>query len=79
MNVSAEEIIAEISLEIPDVAYFAALEVCLSEALDLLRISSESETGVIGGPLGFALVLCIVEATLFQCSRQIDDYNQSSV
>ena len=38
----AEEIIAEIFLEIPNVASFAALLVYLSEALPLLRISSGS-------------------------------------
>ena len=47
---SAEEVIEEIFLEIPDVASFAALLVCLSEALALLRISYGSETGVAGGP-----------------------------
>ena len=50
MNVSIEEIIAGIFLEIPDVDSFAALMVCLSEALALLRISSRSEIGVAGGP-----------------------------
>ena len=73
------EIIAGISLEIPNVASFASLEVYLSEPLALLRISSGSETGVTGGPLGFALVLGLLEATLFQWIRQIDDYNQNSV
>ena len=57
----------------------AALEVYLSEALSLLRISSGSETGVTGGPLGFSLVLGLLEATLIQWSHQIDDYNQNSV
>ena len=51
------------------------LLVCLSEALALLRISSGFETGVADGPLGFAQVLGLLEATLFQLSRQIDDYN----
>ena len=50
LSVSAEEIIAEIFLEIPDVASFASLLVCLSEALTLLRISSRSKIGVVGGP-----------------------------
>ena len=50
LRVSAEEIIAEIFLEIPDVAFFAALLVFLSEALALLRISFGYETGVAGGP-----------------------------
>ena len=47
LSVSAEEIIAEIFLEILDIASFAALLVCLSEALALLRISSGFETGVV--------------------------------
>ena len=50
LYVSVEEIIVEIFLEIPDVASFAALLVCLSEALALLRISYGSETGVPGRP-----------------------------
>ena len=79
MNVSVEEIIVEISLEIPDVAPLAALEVYLSESLALLRISSGSEAGVNGGPRGFSLVLGLLEATLFQWSHQIDDYNKNSV
>ena len=49
-RVSAEEIIAEIFLKIPDVDSFAALLVFLSEALALLRISFGSETGVASGP-----------------------------
>ena len=61
--------IAEIFLEIPDVASFVALLVCLSKALALLKISSGSETGVAGGPLGFALVLGLLEGTLFQWSH----------
>ena len=73
------DITIEIPLEIPDVAPLAALEVCLSEAIALLRISSGSKTGVTGGPWGFDLVLGLLEATLFQWSRQIDDYNQNSV
>ena len=63
----------------PDVASFVALEVCLSEVLALLRISSGSKIGVIDGPLGFALVLGLLEATLFQWSHQIDDYNHNHV
>ena len=57
----------------------AALLVYLSKALDLLKIYSGSETGVAGDPLGFALVLGLLEATLVQWSFQIDDYNQNSV
>ena len=57
----------------------AALLVYLSKALTLLKISSGSETGVVGGPLGFSLVLVLLEATLFQWSREIDDYNHNSV
>ena len=38
LSVSAEEIIAEIFLEIPDVASFAALAVYLTEALTLLDV-----------------------------------------
>ena len=59
-------------------ASLAALEVYLSEALALLRIFSGSETCVAGGPLGFDLVVGLLEATLFQWSLQIDDYNQKS-
>ena len=40
---------AEISLEIPDVAPLAALEVYLSETLALLRISYGYETCVTSG------------------------------
>ena len=69
----------EIYLEMPDLSPLAALEVCLSETLALLRISSGSETGVTGGTLGFALVLGLLEATLYQWSHQIDDYNHNSV
>ena len=64
LRVSAEEIITERIVEIPDVAFCAALLVCLSKALDFLKISSRSETGVAGGPFGFALVLGLLEATL---------------
>ena len=38
------------TLKFSNVAPLAALEVFLSEALALLRISSGSETGVTGGP-----------------------------
>ena len=38
------------TLKFSNVALFAALEVCLSEALALLRISYGSEIGVDGGP-----------------------------
>ena len=63
-------------MEIPN----AALEVYqVNETLALLRISSGSETGVASGPWGFDLVLGVLEATLFQWSFQIDDYNQNSV
>ena len=50
LKVSVEEISAKIFLEIPDVAFCAALLVCLSEALTLLKISSRFETCVNGGP-----------------------------
>ena len=79
LRTPAEEIIVEIFLEILDVAFCATLLVCLSKYLALLKISSGSETGVAGGPLGFALVLSLLEATLYQWSFQIDDYNQNSV
>ena len=79
MYVSAKEIIVEIFLEIPNVAFCAALLVCLSNALALLKISSGSKTGVVGGPFGFALVLGLLEATLYQSSHQIDDYNHNNV
>ena len=74
MYVSAEEIIAEIFIEIPDVASYAILFVYLSEALALFRISFGSEMGVVGGPLAFSLVLGLLEVTFFQWSHQIDDY-----
>ena len=73
LRVSAEEIIAERFGEIPDVAFCVVLLVCLSKSLAFLNISSGSETGVVGGPFGFALVLGLLEATLFQWSLQIDD------
>ena len=60
-------------------ASYAALLVCLSKSLALLKISSGFETGVTGGPFGFVLVLGLLEATLYQLSHQIDDYNQNSV
>ena len=50
LSVSVEEIIAEIFLEIPDVASFLALLVYLSESLALLEISSRSKTSFVGGP-----------------------------
>ena len=69
LSVSAEEIIAEIFIEIPDVAFCPTLLVCLSKALTLLKISFGYETGVAGGPLGFSLVLCLLGATLYQWSH----------
>ena len=66
-------------LEIPDVAFCAALLVCLSKSLDFLKISFGSEMGVAGGPFGFDLVLGLLEATLYQWSRQIYYYNHNSV
>ena len=68
LRVSAEEITIEIFLEIPDVAFCAALLVYLSKALAFFKISSGSEMSVAGGPFGFALVLGILEATLYQWS-----------
>ena len=50
LNGGLFDITAEISLEILNVVPLAALEVCLSEALALLKISSGSEIGVAGGP-----------------------------
>ena len=79
LRVSAEEIIAERFLEIPDVDFYAALIVYLSKALALLKISSGSEIAIAGGPLGFSLVLGLLEATLYQWSHQIDDYNHNNV
>ena len=79
LRVSAEEIIEERFLEILDVTFCAALLVYLSKALAFLKISYGSETGVAGGPLGFALVLGLLEATIYQWSHQIDDYNHNSV
>ena len=75
----AEEILAKRFLEIPDVAFCAALLVCLSKALAFLNISSGSKTGVAGGPFGFALVLGLLEATLYQWILQLDDYNRNNV
>ena len=45
----------------------------------LLMIFYGSATGVVGGPFGFAMVLGLLEAALYQLSRQIDDYNHNSV
>ena len=59
-------------------AFCAALLVCLSKALDFLKISSGSETGVVGGPFGFSLVLGLLEATFYQWSHQIDDCNRNN-
>ena len=70
---------AKIFFEIPDVVFCAALLVCHSKALDFLKIYSGSQTDVAGGPFGFALVLGLLEATLYQWSRQIDDYNHNNV
>ena len=42
LRISAEEIIAEIFLQIPDVAFFATLLVWLSKSLAFLKISSGS-------------------------------------
>ena len=78
LRVSAEEITVEIFLEIPDVAFCATLLVCLSKSLAFLKISSGPEMGVAGGPFGFALVLGLIEATLYQWSLQIDDYSRNN-
>ena len=43
------------------------------------KIYSGSKTGVVGGPLGFSPVLGLLEATLYQWSCQIDDYNHNSL
>ena len=69
LKVLAEEISAKRFLEIPDVAFCVALLVSLSKALDFLKISSGFETGVAGGPFGFALVLGLLKATLYQWSH----------
>ena len=68
LRISAEEIIAKTFLEIADVAFCVALLVCLSKALALLKISSGSETDVVGGHFGFDLVLGIIETTLYKWS-----------
>ena len=60
LRVSVDKITAEIFLEILDVAFCAELLACLSKALTFLKTSSGSETGVVGGPFGFALVLVIL-------------------
>ena len=70
LRVSAEEIIAERFLEVPDVSFCAILLVYLSKPLAFLKISSGSETGPAGGPFGFSLVLCLLEATLYQWSTR---------
>ena len=69
LKVLAEEITTKIFLEIPNVAFCAALLVYLSKALAFLKIYSRSETGVVGGPFGFYLVLCLLEATLYHWSH----------
>ena len=79
LRILAEEIIAERFLEIPDVFFCAALLVCLSKALAFLKIYSGFETGVVGVPFGFSLVLGLLEATLYQWIHQIDYYNHNSV
>ena len=71
-------ILAERFLEILVVAFCATLLVYLSRALALLKISFGSETGVAGGPFGFSLVLGLLEATFYQWSHQIDDYNRNN-
>ena len=72
LRVSAER------FELPDVTFRAALLVCLSKALAFLKISSRYETGVSGGPFRFSLVLSLLEATFYQWSLQIDDYNHNN-
>ena len=62
-----------------DVVVYAALLVCLSKSLAFLKISSGSEMGVAGGPFGFALVLGLLEGTLYQWSHQIYGYNHNNV
>ena len=69
LKVLAEEIIGEIFVEIPDVAFCVALLFFLSNSLAFLKISSRSEMGVAGGPFGFSLLLGILEATLYQWSH----------
>ena len=78
LRVLAEEIILERFGEIPDVAFCVVLLVRLSKALDFLKISSGSETGVAGGPFGFSLVLGLLEATLYQWSHHIDHYKYNN-
>ena len=48
LKVLVEEITTKIFLEIPNVAFCAALLVCLSKALAFLKISSGFEIGVAG-------------------------------
>ena len=79
LRISAEEIIVEIFLEIPDVSFCAIMMFYLSKALAFLKTSSGSETGVSGGPFGFSLVLGLLEATLYRWSHQIDYYNRNNV
>ena len=79
LRVSTEEIIVERFLEIPNVAFCVALLVCLSKALAFLKISSGYVTGVAGGPFGFALVVGLIESTLYQWGHQIDYYNHNNV
>ena len=79
LKILVEEISAKRFLEIPNVAFCAALLVCLSKSLDFLKISHGSKTSVAGGHFGFALVLGLLEATFYQWNRQIDDYNCNNV
>ena len=79
LRVSTEEIITERFGEIIDVDFCEVLLVCLSKSLAFLNISVGSETGVAGGPFGFALVLGLLEATFYQWSCQMDDYNCNNV
>ena len=78
LRVSTEEIITERFGEIPDVDFCAVVFFYLSKALAFLKISSGFETGVAGGPFGFALVLGLLEATLYQWIQQIYDYNHNN-
>ena len=71
--------IAERFLEIPDVAFCAALLFCLTKTLAFLKTSSRYKTGVASGPFGFAFLVGLLEATFYQWSRQIYYYNRNNV
>ena len=79
LRVSTEQIITKIFGEIPVVSFCVVMLVYLSKSLAFLKISFGSEMGVVGGSFRFAMVRGLLEATLHQCSHQIDDYSHNNV